>query len=310
NIPVNGRHRAAGDALATVKLFELLLKTDPTLAGLKSGKFFNINTSIIKNLPDATGVYYFHNQQGDIIYIGKSRNIRTRVLSHFNNEKTSRAIKMVDEIFDITYELTGSDLIAQLLESDEIKNHKPKYNRRQRRKTNHYGIYSYRNEFGYVCFKIDKIGEDLPLISFNSAREARERFFLLSEKHQLCQKLCGLYETGGPCFYYQLQQCKGACIQKEPAHDYNHRVNELIKQLSYDFQSFFIIDQGRTGVEKCVVKIENGKYFGFGYIDHDLINNDTEILSDVIKKYPDNKDVQQIIRTYLKQYSVEKIITA
>ncbi|MFO7827201.1 MAG: 3'-5' exonuclease, partial [Bacteroidales bacterium] len=64
NIPVNGRHRAAGDALATVKLFELLLKTDPTLAGLKSGKFFNINTSIIKNLPDATGVYYFHNQQG------------------------------------------------------------------------------------------------------------------------------------------------------------------------------------------------------------------------------------------------------
>lgn len=308
NIPLNGRHRAAGDALATVKLFEYLLQKDSSLAGLKSGKFFNLQSYTIKNLPDDTGVYYLHNQQGDIIYIGKSKNIRTRILSHFNNEKTSRALKIMDETFDISYELTGSDLIAQLLESDEIKNHKPKYNRRQRRKSNHYGIYSSTDEFDYICFMVDKIGEKVPLIAFNSAKEARERLYHLAEKYELCQKLCGLYETAGACFYHQLNQCKGACVQNEPAEEYNVRANELIYNLNYDHQSFFIIDKGRTENEKGVVKIEHGKYIGFGYINVDLVHPDMESLSDGIKNYPDNRDVQQIIRTYLKQHAVEKLI--
>jgi len=308
NIPLNGRHRAAGDALATVKLFEYLLQKDSSLSGLKSDKFFNLESSIIKKLPEDTGVYYLHNQQGDIIYIGKSKNIHTRILSHFNNEKTSRALKMIDETFDISYELTGSDLIAQLLESDEIKNHKPKYNRRQRRKSNHYGIYSSTDAFGYICFMVDKIGEKVPLIAFNSAKEARERLYHLTEKYELCQKLCGLYETPGACFYHQLNQCRGACVQIEPAEEYNVRANELIHNLNYDHQSFFIIDKGRTENEKSVVKIEHGKYIGFGYINVELVHPDREKLSDDIKNYKDNRDVQQIIRTYLKQHAVEKII--
>ena len=308
-IPLNGRHRAAGDAMATVKLFEYLLLQDSSLAGLKSGKFFNLQSSTIKKLPDDTGVYYLYNQQGDIIYIGKSKNIRTRILSHFNNEKTGRALKMMDETYDISYELTGSDLIAQLLESDEIKNHKPKYNRRQRRKSNHYGIYSSINAFGYICFRVDKIGEEVPLIAFNLAKEARERLYHLSEEYELCQKLCGLYETAGACFYYQLKQCKGACVQKEAVEGYNLRANELIQNLSYDNQSFFIIDKGRSEEEKSVVKVKNGKYIGFGFINVNLVPLDIENLSGAIQRYPDNRDVQQIIRTHLKQNVVQKIIS-
>jgi len=308
-IPLNGRHRAAGDAMATVKLFEYLLLQDSSLAGLKSGKFFNLQSSTIKKLPDDTGVYYLYNQQGGIIYIGKSKNIRTRILSHFNNEKTGRALKMMDETYDISYELTGSDLIAQLLESDEIKNHKPKYNRRQRRKSNHYGIYSSINAFGYICFRVDKIGEEVPLIAFNLAKEARERLYHLSEEYELCQKLCGLYETAGACFYYQLKQCKGACVQKEAVEGYNLRANELIQNLSYDNQSFFIIDKGRSEEEKSVVKVKNGKYIGFGFINVNLVPLDIENLSGAIQRYPDNRDVQQIIRTHLKQNVVQKIIS-
>jgi len=295
--------------MATVKLFEYLLLQDSSLAGLKSGKFFNLQSSTIKKLPDDTGVYYLYNQQGDIIYIGKSKNIRTRILSHFNNEKTGRALKMMDETYDISYELTGSDLIAQLLESDEIKNHKPKYNRRQRRKSNHYGIYSSINAFGYICFRVDKIGEEVPLIAFNLAKEARERLYHLSEEYELCQKLCGLYETAGACFYYQLKQCKGACVQKEAVEGYNLRANELIQNLSYDNQSFFIIDKGRSEEEKSVVKVKNGKYIGFGFINVNLVPLDIENLSGAIQRYPDNRDVQQIIRTHLKQNVVQKIIS-
>lgn len=308
NIKIDGRHRAAGDALATVKLFEHLLKTDSTLGHLNSSKFYNIDASIIKNLPEEPGVYYFHDQHGDIIYIGKSKNIKTRVFSHFSNEKTEKAIKMIEEVHDISYVKTGSELVALLLESDEIKVNKPKFNRRQRRASNHYGIFSYIDEYGYICFKTEGIKKENPIVSFNSAKEARDRLYNLSEKFELCQKLCNLYETTGACFYYQLNQCKGACIQKESPEDYNQRAQAMLDELSYDWQNFFIVDSGRTEDEKSIVKIENGKYIGFGYADVKSIGNNIESLSDVIKVYPDNKDVQQIIRTYLKQHSVEMLI--
>ena len=307
-IKINGRHRAAGDAFATVKLFEHLLKISPNLDRLNSSMFYHIDGKVVKNLPEESGVYYFQDHNGDILYIGKSKNIRSRVFSHFSNEKSQRALKMIDEVHNISYELTGSELIALLLESDEIKVQKPKYNRRQRRAANHYGIYSYTNEHGYICFKTDDIKNETPIVSFNSAKEARDRLYLLSEKYQLCQKLCGLYESAGACFYYQIKHCKGACIQKEIVEDYNKRAQEMLDILSYNWQNFFIIDKGRNDEEKSVVKIENGKYIGFGYIDLEFIGNDIENLSDIIKVYPDNKDVQQIIRTYLKQHNVEMLI--
>ena len=307
-IEIDGRHRAAGDALATVKLFEHLLQISPTLGQLDSSMFYHIDASIIKNLPEEPGVYYFHDHIGDVIYIGKSKNIRTRVFSHFSNEKSKRAQKMIDEIHNISYELTGSELIALLLESDEIKAQKPKYNRRQRRTASHYGIFSYIDEHGYICFKWEGIKKETPIVSFNTAKEARDRLYVLSEKFELCQKLCNLYEATGACFYYQLKHCKGACLQKESPKEYNKRAQALLDELSYDWQNFFIIDTGRNDDEKSIVKIENGKYMGFGYIDTEFIGNDIESLSDVIKVYPDNRDVQQIIQTYLKQHSVEMLI--
>lgn len=308
NLRINDRHRAAGDALATVKLLEYLLKIDPTLGSINSSKFYHIDASVIKNLPEASGVYYFYNQNGDIIYIGKSKNIKTRVFSHFSNEKSVKALKMVDEIHHISYELTGSELIALLLESAEIKSHKPKYNRQQRRAANHYGIYTFTDEFGYICFKADDNKKGNPIASFNSVKDARKRLYELSEKHNLCQKLCELYETKSSCFYYQLKQCKGACIQKESPQDYNRRAQKVLDELSYNWQNFFIVDKGRSEDEKSIVKIEHGKYIGFGYINTEFIGNDIQNLSDVIKVYSDNKDVQQIIRSYLKQHNVEMLI--
>ena len=307
-IVINGRHRAAGDALATVKLFEHLLATDSTLGQLNSSKFYHIDASIIKNLPEEPGVYYFHDHNGDVVYIGKSKNIKTRVFSHFSNEKSERALKMMDEVHNISHELTGSELIALLLESDEIKTQKPKYNRRQRRAASHYGIFTYINDSGYICFKTKGIKKDNPVASFNSAKEARDRLYVLSEKFELCQKLCNLYEASGACFYYQIDHCKGACIHEESPNDYNQRAQAMLDELNYDWQNFFIIDIGRNDDEKSVVKIENGRYIGFGYINTESIGNDLENLSDVIKVYPDNRDVQQIIRTFLKQHSVEMLL--
>ena len=307
NINVSNRHRASGDALATVRLFELLLQKDKTLGQKTNSKFYNIEASKISGLPEDAGVYYFHNQQGDIIYIGKSKDIRSRVFSHFSNESTVKSVKMADEIFDISYEITGSELIALLLESNEIKAHKPKFNRRQRRAQSHCGVFISTNEFGYICFAIENIKDEVPLVAFNSNNEAKDKLYILAEKYNLCQKLCGLYDAAGSCFYYQIKKCNGACVHKEDVEQYNIRAQKMIDELSLNWKNFLVIDKGRNADERSIIQVTNGKYIGFGYIDVDCIQS-ADSLTDCIKSYPDNKDVQQILRSYLRQHNVEKII--
>ncbi len=316
NIEINDRHRAAGDALATVKLFELLLEKDKNKLINKQAKklsFKGLNSlldlSILKRLPKKTGVYYFYNNKNDIIYIGKSKNIRKRVISHLSNESTSKAIEMKSRIADIDYEITGSELIALLLESDEIKKHKPVFNRAQRRSTFTTGIFSYYDQNSYLRLHIGKnSGKDSPLSSFSSQDEAKNHLFNLVEEFSLCQKLCGLYITDGACFQYHINQCKGACIGKESAKDYNQRVEKAIEKYEYQQNNFLIIDTGRNDDEKSVIQIENGKYQGFGYFEPKYVNNNIEQLKESVKSYPDNRDVQQIIRGYLHKKKQERII--
>jgi len=283
NIQVTNRHRAMGDAFATVKLFELLLQKDETLGKKTNSKFYNIEASKIASLPEETGVYYFYNQQGDIIYIGKSKDIRSRVFSHFNNDGTSKSIRMTDEIFDISYELTGSELVALLLESNEIKMHKPKFNRRQRRSLNHTGVFKSIDEFGYITFTVKGIKDELPIVSFNSLQEAKDRLFLLTEKYNLCQKLCGLYETSGPCFFHQIKKCNGACVQKEPVEIYNNRVQQMLDELSLAWKDFIVIDKISTQptigfiwnifipLAENLNKIKNNSLLSIGYEDTAVI---------------------------------------
>lgn len=121
NIAIHGRHRAAGDALATVELFKLLQQKNiaqidlSTLAGIaKKDLHPSFNPAQLKALPESAGVYYFYNEQNDLIYIGKSKNIRSRILSHFRNVSTKKAFDMRNEISSLDYDLTGCELVALL----------------------------------------------------------------------------------------------------------------------------------------------------------------------------------------------------
>jgi DNA polymerase III subunit epsilon len=310
NIKNNSIHRAYGDAKATAQIFEILYKIDNNLSEISlRGLNTNLNKEIIDELPEKAGVYYFFNEDKKLIYIGKSKNIRSRVLSHLSNNSTKKAVDMKTNIADIDFELTGSELVALLKESDEIKEYKPVYNRSQRRSVFPYGLFSYYNENGYLCLKVEKIRDEIPLTSFSSAVEGKEKLFRLTEEYSLCQKLCGLYKTKGCCFHYQIRQCNGACIGKEKTEDYNKRVKEAISAYIFDKESFFIIDEGRNLFEKSVIKVENGKYIGYGFLDSDIQNNNIEILHDCIKSYKSNRDVQQILKSYLKRKRAEQIIS-
>lgn len=217
---------------------------------------------------------------------------------------------MRNRIADIGYELTGNELVALLLESNEIKEHTPHYNRAQRRKTFLWGLYMAKDEQGYLRLSIEQNKSDkLPLTTFTSALSAKSHLFMLTEAFTLCQKLCGLYETKGACFHYNLRQCHGACLGKEPPEEYNQRVLQATEPYRFDKKNFLVIDKGRNDGEKAVVGMEQGKYLGFGFIDFELNGElNTEDLKECIKKYPDNRDVQQIIRAYVKRNKSIRIV--
>jgi len=268
----------------------------------------SLNKSIIENLPEAHGVYYFHDSAGKLIYVGKSINIKSRVLQHLNNNSTRKAVEMKNNIADVDFVLTGNELISLLLESNEIKRHKLLYNRSQRRSLFNYGLYDFTNDSGYICLKITKTIENLsPIYAYSSQAEAKEHLFKLTEQFHLCQRLNSLYPGNSNCFHYHIGQCNGACVGEEPPEEYNARVSQLIEHYHFDHKSFYVFDKGRSEDEYAVIKVENGMYCGFGYVPMDQLNSSPYIADDYISSYPDNRDVRQIIRSYLKRNNVLKI---
>ncbi|GGW64901.1 DNA polymerase-3 subunit epsilon [Winogradskyella epiphytica] len=314
-IPMSDRHRANGDAMATVKLFKMLLSKDLDKTIIKDNIQVEKKSTIAPNLkdiidelPSETGVYYIHNADGDIIYIGKSNNIRKRIIQHFTgtNSKSKKIQRLVSTV---TYEKTGSELAALLKESAEIKKNKPIFNRALRRTIFTHALYSYKDENGYINLKIDKAdGNAIPIITFSTRLSGNNFLFKVVEDYNLCQKLTGLYSTKSSCFKYEVKECHGACIQEEDVEAYNKRVQSLIDKYSYDNKDMLLIDKGRDIEEKCVFLIENGIFKGFGFFDlnHQITNR--AILSSVITPMTNDRDTQHIIQSYMRRNKRLKVI--
>ncbi len=314
-IPVSDRHRANGDAQATVKLFKMLLAKDTSKDIIKSvvktettGQLIPRFLDIVEKLPSATGVYYIHKSDGSIIYIGKSRNIKKRVNQHLTGT-SNKAKKIQTEIAAVTFEETGSELIALLKESEEIKINKPTYNRAQRKNFFQYSLQKSLNENGYLTLKIDKAdARRKSITAFSSLDEAKNFLYKITEEFSLCQKLNNLYDTKKQCFGYTINKCNGACIEQETVTEYNQRVEGFLKNYSYQDQNLIIVDRGREVDERSAILIENGIYVGFGFYNLNYQINNSEILKSVITPMDNNKDAQYIIQSYLRRRQVLKII--
>nr|WP_225986587.1 GIY-YIG nuclease family protein [Rufibacter sp. LB8] len=265
---------------------------------------------MVDALPLEAGVYYFHDETGEIIYVGKSKSIKKRIIQHFNIDyKSKKSVEFKNRIASISYERTGSELVALLFESDEIKKRKPYYNRAQRRSVFHSGIYSYIDQDGYLRLTFQKSRDAVPpLLTMANQFQAKNFLHSRVQKYNLCQKLCDLYKSNGACFDYQVHQCNGACVGKEAPEEYNKRVTEAMDAFKYDYGSFVVIGKGRSADEKSVVVVDNGRYLGFGYMDETFSATGLEDFKDVIKYYNDNKDTQQIIRGYLRTSHKDKVL--
>ncbi|SDE81871.1 exonuclease domain-containing protein [Cellulophaga baltica] len=315
-IPVSDRHRANGDALATLKLFKLLLSKDLDKTIVKSvmkaetlGELSPRQLDIVDDLSSEVGVFYMHNKDGEIILLNKSNNIKKRVNQYFTNSG-NRARRIQKETRSVTFEKTGNELIALLKENEELARNKPKYNPFNKKKLFTFGIYASLNDQGYLQLKAEKINNTIHqrITTFNSLVAAENFLHAVRDEFQLCNKVNGLSQAKTNCSNYDNGTCLGACIAKENPESYNTRVTELVKKYSLVEKNIAIVDKGRELGEKSVILIKDGVFKGLGFCDLNYQINNLPILESIITPMTGNANTNHIIETYLRKRKVQKII--
>lgn len=308
-IDIKNRHRARGDALATVVLFEKLLALD---TGLVFDSFLNnrsrqatlpplLSKKIIDDLPNEPGVYYFRDSNNKVIYVGKAIDIKQRVLSHIYS-KANRELKLCTETANITFELTGSELVALLLESHEIKRLYPKFNRAQKKSQPSYGLTTYQDLNGITHIVYNKLKLiSNPILKLYNQSECRSFLEEFCEKHQLCPKYCSLQSISGGCFHYHIKTCKGVCRNLEEVESYNLRVNKALSSVVNSNNTFIIKEKGRIEKEEAIVLVKDGLYQGFTFVPESKNTVPISAYEDIINLKQDNSDTQRIIRRYMEK---------
>lgn len=301
DIPRTIHHRAGEDAKATFEVFTKVLSVRPDLVhGSNAPVDAGLRKDILGRLPEGTGIYYLHDEKGDVIYVGKSTNIRQRVSDHFANDKTIKGLNMREKVRDVGFEITGSETLALLRESAEIKALMPLYNQKGRRKIFTTALIMQEGKDGYLRLSAKRLKEDQDnLALFSSMAEAKGLLETLCERHQLCQKLCGLYKSTSACFHHGIGQCLGACIGAETPASYNERVMKAVGPYVLDERSFFIIDRGRHEQERSLILIRQGQYAGYTHVDQDMLSSPPGELCSLVTRQPSDRDTQQIITACL-----------
>lgn len=315
-IPMSDRHRATGDALATVQLFKLLLEKDVEKEIVKELIKTEVKKGIapklrdlLEGIPATTGLYYIYKEDGSLIYLGRSKNIRKRLNQHFTGT-SSKCIKIQKEAFTVTYEETGSELISMLKEDNETKLHQPVYNVVQKKNPYPWALYSFENEDGYICLKVQKADVDRKeIIPFTGLAEGRRALLAIAEKYNLCHKLNGL-DAGEreKLFQHNPSTCSGDCFGNEPPEDYNSRVMEFVNHNSYDNLNMIITDRGRTIEERSAVLIENGEYKGYAFYNLNYQVHNIEILKNILIPMQSNREIRMIINSYIRKKRALKIV--
>jgi DNA polymerase III subunit epsilon len=310
-IPIYDRHRASGDTAATVTLFQLLLQNDKEQHIQKSLQRNSKESTLPPNvpkehfdqLPYTPGVYYFHNEKGKVIYVGKANNIRYRINSHFSNNSDSRQKQnFLQHTHAISFQDCATELMACILESTEIKKRWPIFNSSQKRWEDTYGIYLYEDQNGYYRLAIDKNRKRLnPVHTFHYLVDGHSIIRKLIREYNLCPKLCFIQKDTVPCEGMKEEYCSGACEQTEPSEVYNQRVKNAISSLRSQ-PSFAIIDKGINGEDQSCILVLEGTFYGMGYIPADAQITNPDMIKDYLTIYKENSYIRNLVNGYAARF--------
>lgn len=268
----------------------------------------HLNKIDIDALPEEPGVYLFKDENDYPLYIGKSVNIRRRVMSHFNRDSDEhKEFKISQQVHKVSHIVTAGELSALLTESALVKQYLPLYNRRLRRTSKLIATTKDYNPDGYITLQQKEYDtHDLPdmkdIISIHARRGmAKQTLLMLVATFDLCPKLCGLEKGTGACFRYQLGKCRGACVNEETAESYNAR-------LEIAFEKRGISPWPYDG-PIVLAETSNDQTYQQGYIVDNWVITDAITYKDdsepVIKPYSQlfDYDAYQIVESYLRRHA-------
>ena len=306
-IALSNRHRAEGDAQATVKLLKIILDKDTEDSVVKTyvrdTPKKQVDTKLLKlleTLPKETGVYFFYDKDDNPIYVGKSNNIYKRVSQHFANVE-ARAKAMQQKISYVKYLLTGSELIALLKENEFIKKLQPEFNRALTKSKFSHGLYAKKDADGYMRLHISKVNSKAePITTFSSAKSAKGFLEQTTSAYELCLNKTSLGNTQKSCFKHSLKECHGACLGQEDPEEYNKRVNDLIDRYSFRKKHLILVTKGRDPNEKSLVYIKEGNVIGVGFFELNLQITNLEILNRLLFPINHQRDAKHIVQSSLR----------
>lgn len=265
NFTYAARHRAYGDAAILWQFVQHVRKHFPPEQVIAAiGKQLtspaiprDLQPEIVKNLPETAGVYIFEDAAGRPLYVGKSINIKKRVMSHFGRDHAeTREFKIAQTVKHIRTEQTAGELAALLLESRLVKELQPLYNRRLRRLNKLLLAQQVPDDNGYMHVSLEESNginpdaADTILAVYPRRGRAKESLDELIRSFDLCPKLMGVEKANGACFLRQLHKCRGACVGEEPAELYNRRLlvafeNQRIH--SWPFKGAILLEENWQG---------------------------------------------------------------
>lgn len=291
-IPIADRHRASGDAMATLKLFKLLLSKDTEKTILKTLIKNEIKNGIspklldiLENLPTTVGIFYIHNEKGEIILIGRSNNIRKKISQYFTAD-TKIGKRIQNDVFTVTFEETGNELVALLKEREEIIQNKPSLNKVQRKSAFLFGVYADKDLKGKYQLEVRKIdGRKKDIYVFKNQQEAT---LYLHKKNE------------------ELDNIIPKDISLE---DYNMQFLILMKEIEDSYSNIIVSMKGRNISEKSALIIENGAFKGYCFYDLNYQILNPSVLKNILVEMPNTKDSKNIIKYYLYKKSDYKIIS-
>lgn len=299
-LPIADRHRATGDAMATLKLFKLLLAKDTgkeiarelVRTELEKGlepKLFELTEA----LPSRTGVYYVHREDGSVLYVGRSKNMRKHLTQHFTG--TSRISKRItSEIFTVTYDETGSELVAILKEIEEIRVLKPACNR-LKKKPFQWGAKANLDANGFA---------HLEVVRADARKGENPAFLTENEGISLLLKMASVY---GIC----KSRIKGTMLEEcddVPLDEYNTRVDEVLQRINFRERNVLLIDRGRTINERTAIWVDHGVLRGYAFYDLNFQIKSSAILKNILVALPNSRDTYGILASNLLRNRKIKIV--
>lgn len=300
-IPIDNRHRAGGDANATVKLFEHYLANgggthiEWMLKKTSSEQWLplQLTKTDIQKLPCQPGVYYFHDAKDKIIYVGKAINIRKRVSSHFtHNDPHNKRQNFLRLICKISFQQCATELEAIVLESTEIKRLWPKYNYSQKQPLQKFALYMFEDNRGYFRLAIDKKKKNLSqLYSFNLLHEGMVMLKRMVDEFQLHEKLCFIDKT-------PFNDDDLGLLEPPPV--YNEKIQRAIRALEIQLPTFAVLDDGIKEEEKLCLLIEKGSFWGMGYLPSSQEVTSSSGLKNLLNPYADNDTIRNSIYSFVQ----------